>query len=200
VKKVLFIVPHLSTGGLPQYTLSLIKKIMNDVDVYCIEYSMIADIFVVQRKQIVNLLGDKFYSLRKEKEELDKIIKKINPDIVHLQEMPEFFMDRTVANKLYSIDRNYTIIETSHDSSFDYTRKLYFPDHLALISEYQIQNFSKLNIPITILEADIEYKERQNREEGLVKLGLDPNIKHVLNVGLFTPRKNQAEIFEYAKR
>lgn len=200
MKKVLFIVPHLSTGGLPQYTLSLIKKIKDEVDVYCIEYSMIADIFVVQRKQIVNLLGNKFYSLKNEKTELNKIIKEINPDIVHLQEMPEFFMDRFVANKLYSIEREYKIIETSHDSSFDYTKKLYFPDYFALISEYQRQNFSKLNIPITILEADIEYKEKQNREEGLKKLGLDPNLKHVLNVGLFTSRKNQAEIFDYAKK
>jgi FkbM family methyltransferase len=200
VKKVLFIVPHLSTGGLPQYTLSLIKKIMNDIDVYCIEYSMIADIFVVQRKKIVNLLGDKFYSLKRDKEELIDIVKKINPDIIHLQEMPEFFMDLTIVKELYSIDRTYTLIETSHDSSFDHSRKIHFPDHLALISEYQRQNFSKLNIPITIMEYDIEYKEKQNREEGLVKLGLDPKIKHVLNVGLFTPRKNQAEIFEYAKR
>lgn len=200
MKKVLFVVPHLSTGGLPQYTLSLIKKIKDEVDVYCIEYDMIADIFVVQRKQIVNLLGNKFYSLRNEKSELNKIIKEINPDIVHLQEMPEFFMEMGVARELYSIDRTYTIVETSHDSSFDHTKKLYFPDYFALISEYQRQNFSKLNIPITILEADIEYKQKQNREEGLKKLGLDPNIKHVLNVGLFTSRKNQSEIFDYARK
>jgi len=200
VKKVLFVVPHLSTGGLPQYTLSLIKKIKDEVDVYCIEYDMIADVFVVQRKQIVNILGNKFYSLRSEKTELNKIIKEINPDIVHLQEMPEFFMEMGVARELYSIDRTYTIVETSHDSSFDHTKKLYFPDYFALISEYQRQNFSKLNIPITILEADIEYKERQNRKEGLEKLGLDPNLKHVLNVGLFTSRKNQSEIFDYARK
>lgn len=199
MKKVLFVVPHLSTGGMPQYTLSLIKKIKNEVDVYCIEYSMIADIFVVQRKQIVNLLGDKFYSLKSDKEKLNEIIREINPDIVHLQEIPELFMDKSVANNLYHPDRNYILIETSHDSSFDSSKKLYFPDHFALISEYQQKEFSKLNLPITILESDIEYKDRQNREEGLKKLGLDPNLKHILNVGLFTPRKNQAEIFDYAK-
>jgi FkbM family methyltransferase len=33
----------------------------------------------------------------------------------------------------------------------------------------------------------------------LNKLGLDPNKKHVINVGLFTPRKNQAEVIEYAR-
>lgn len=200
MKKVLFVVPHLSTGGLPQFTLSLIKKIQEDVMVYCVEYAMIADVFVVQRKQIESLLGDRFYSLRENKDRLNDIIKEINPDIVHLQEIPELFMDKSVANNLYSIERSYTIIETSHDSSYDVSNKMFFPDHFSLISEYQRKEFSKLKIPITIIEADIEYKERKNREEGLKELGLDPNVKHVLNVGLFTPRKNQEEIFNYAKK
>lgn len=200
MKKVLFVVPHLSTGGLPQYTLSLIKKIKDEVDVYCIEYSKIADIFVVQRKQIEKLLGDKFYSLQFDKKELLEIVKKINPDIIHLQEMPELFMANEISFELYSPERPYTIVETSHDSSFSHKSKSFFPDYFALISEYQRKEFSKLNIPITIVESDIEYKERQNREDGLLKLGLDPNVKHVLNVGLFTSRKNQAEIFEYAKK
>jgi FkbM family methyltransferase len=30
-------------------------------------------------------------------------------------------------------------------------------------------------------------------------LGLDPNKKHIIHIGLFTPRKNQAEFFEYAR-
>lgn len=191
--------PHLSTGGLPQYTLSLIKKIKDEVDVYCIEYDMIADVFVVQRKQIVNLLGDKFHSLRGNGESLIPLVKRIEPDIIHLQEIPEMFMEKSVANELYDTNRNYVIIETSHDSSFRCSNKFYFPDKFALISEWQRREFSKLNIPITIIESDIEYKERQNREDGLKKLGLDPNLKHILNVGLFTPRKNQAEIFEYAR-
>ena len=200
MKKVLFIVPHLSTGGLPQYTLSLIKKIMNDVDVYCIEYAMIAPAFIIQRNQIIELLGEKFYCLNDDKQSLNDLIQKIQPDIVHLQEMPEFFMSNEVADILYSTDRCYKIVETSHDSSFNSSNKRFFPDYFALISEYQRKEFSKLNIPITLVEYDIEYKERANREETLKKLGLDPNVKHILNVGLFTPRKNQAEIFEYAKK
>ena len=172
---------------------------MNDVDVYCIEYRMIADIFVVQRKQIVNLLGDKFYSLKDGSIELQPIIDEIKPDVIHLQEIPELFMVYDDCLNLYNSDRNYAIIETSHDSSFKSSQKTFFPDKFALISEYQRQEFSKLKIPISIIESDIEYKERQNREEGLIRLGLDPSIKHVLNVGLFTPRKNQSEIFDYAK-
>jgi len=200
VKKVLFVVPHLSTGGLPQYTLSLIKKIKDKVDVYCIEYSMLSPTFIVQRNQIIELLGDKFYCLEENKQYLNDLIHKINPDIIHLQEMPEFFMANEVADILYSVDRTYKIVETSHDSSFNSSSKRFFPDYFALISEYQRKEFSKLNIPITLVEYDIEYKNRANREEILKKLGLDPNIKHILNVGLFTPRKNQAEIFEYAKK
>ena len=200
MKKVLFLVPHLSTGGLPQYTLSLIKKIINDVDVYCVEYSMISPTFVVQRNQIEKLLGNKFYTLGSDKKELMNIIKDINPDIVHLQELPEYFIENSVANLLYSIDRKYSIVETSHDSSFSSTSKKFFPDHFALISEYQRSEFLKLSIPITLVESDIEYKERPDRKTALEELGLDSNIKHILNVGLFTSRKNQAEIFEYAKQ
>lgn len=200
MKKVLFIVPHLSTGGLPQYTLSLIKKIINDVDVYCVEYSMISPAFIVQRSQIQKILGDKFYSLESDKLKLIDIIDSVNPDIVHLQELPEYFIQNNVANILYSVERKYCIVETSHDSSFNSTSKRFFPDYFALISEYQREEFLKLNIPITLVESDIEYKERPDRKTALEKLGLDPNIKHILNVGLFTPRKNQAEIFDYARR
>lgn len=200
MKKVLFVVPHLSTGGLPQYTLSLIQKIKDEVDVYCIEYSMVSWDFVVQRNKIIDILGNKFFSINSNKNEFFDSFNNINPDIVHLQEVPEYFMSAEIADELYKKNRKYTIVETSHDSSFNINSKKYLPDHFALISEYQRNNFKGLGIPIDLIEADIEYKERQNREEGLKKLGLDPNLKHVLNVGLFTSRKNQAEIFDYARK
>jgi FkbM family methyltransferase len=199
MKKVLFLVPHLSTGGMPQYTYDLMRKIKNDVVVYCVEYSMVSPHFVVQRNKIINLLGDNFFCLGENKEELFKLIEDISPDIIHLQEVPEYFLDGEIATKLYSPNRNYLIVETSHDSSFPASSKRFNPDHFALISQYQKNEFSKLGIPISFIEADIEYKERQDRETGLKKLGLDPSLKHVLNVGLFTPRKNQAEAIEYAR-
>lgn len=199
MKKVLFIVPHLSTGGMPQYTYNLISKIINDVDVYCIEYTFLAWNYVVQRNKIKSLLGDKFYAEFDSKSKILEIINDINPDIIHFQELPEYFMDDEISRKIYKKDRSYTIVETSHDSSFNVESKRFYPDHFALISNYQKQNFLKLDIPISIVESDIEYKPRKDRETGLKELGLDPDIKHVLNVGLFTSRKNQKEIFEYAK-
>ena len=198
MKKVLFIVPHLSTGGMPQYTYNLMSKIINDVDVYCIEYTLLAWNYVVQRNRIKNLLGDKFYAEFDDKKEIINQINQINPDIIHFQELPEYFMDDSITSEIYKKNRSYVIIETSHDSSFNTDSKRFYPDQFALISNYQKQNFLKLGIPISIVESDIEYKVRQDREEGLKKLGLDPSLKHVLNVGLFTSRKNQKEIFEYA--
>ena len=198
MKKVLFIVPHLSTGGMPQYTYNLMSKIINDVDVYCIEYTLLAWNYVVQRNRIKNLLGDKFYAEFDDKKEIINQINQINPDIIHFQELPEYFMDDGITSEIYKKNRSYVIIETSHDSSFNTDSKRFYPDQFALISNYQKQNFLKLGIPISIVESDIEYKVRQDREEGLKKLGLDPSLKHILNVGLFTSRKNQKEIFEYA--
>lgn len=200
MKTVLLLVPHLSTGGMPQYTYDLMRKIKNDVKVYCVEYNCISTDFVVQRNRVIDLLGENFFSLGQDKSELFKILNKVKPDIVHLQEMPEFFLDYQISSKLYSQKRNYLIVETSHDSSFSYQNKSFYPDHFALISKYQKNEFSKLGIPIDFIEADIEYKERQDRTSGLLKLGLDPNLKHVVNVGLFTSRKNQAEAIEYARK
>ena len=199
MKKVLFLVPHLSTGGMPQYTFDLMRKIKDDVRVYCVEYSCISRDFVVQRNRVTELLGKNFFSLGEDKTELFEILNRINPDIVHLQEMPEFFLDHEISSRLYSQKRNYLIVETSHDSSFLHQNKLFYPDHFALISQYQKNEFSKLGIPIDFIEADIEYKQRQDRTKGLLNLGLDPNLKHVVNVGLFTSRKNQAEAIEYAR-
>ena len=56
------------------------------------------------------------------------------------------------------------------------------------------------DIPKEVIEYPIEYKDRPNREEALTSLGHDPNYKHILMVGLFTPGKNQKEIFDVAEK
>jgi len=200
MKKVLHITPHLSTGGLPQFLLSLLRSTKDLSENYCVEYACHSHDFVVQRNQVIDLMQDRFHALPEDKFHLLQLIKDIKPDVIHFQEFPEYFMDSNLTKEIYDVDREYVIIETSHDSSFSHKNKVWFPDRLALISQFQINEFEPLGIPITLLEADIIYKDRPNRREGLAKLGLDPQKIHILNVGLWTSRKNQKEVLFYAKK
>lgn len=198
---ILFIAPHLSTGGMPQYLYKQIEAINNFANVYCIEWENITGgKLVVQRNRVAQLLGSRLITLHSDKQELLQHIQRIKPDVIHLQEIPELFMSVEVADQLYSPQRSYVIIETSHDSSYNTNNKAYLPDKFLMVSKYQMQQYERLGIPCDIVEYPIEYKVRtKTREQALSNLGLDPNLKHVINVGLFTPRKNQAEILEYAR-
>ena len=199
--KILFITPHLSTGGGPQYLLKKIVELNNDHDVYCVEYDDITGgVFVVQRNRLKEVLGTKLITLGDTKHQLINEINKINPDIIHFEELPEYFCDVNVAEKIYVANRKYKIIETSHDSSFDINTKQFFPDRFAFVSMYQKKMFAPLKIESDVVEYPIEYKTKSNRVSSLKSLGLDPNLTHFVNVGLFTPRKNQSEIVEYARR
>lgn len=200
--RIFFIAPHLSTGGMPQYLFKQIEALYKEHEVYCIEWDDVTGgQLVIQRNRIKNLLDKRLITLDKDRYHLFKLIEEYKPDIFHLQEIPEMFMPTNIADKFYSVDRKYKIIETSHDSSFDITKKCYFPDKFMMVSQYQVNTFKPLNIPIELVEYPIEYKKRTHtREELLDKLYLDPNKKHVINIGLFTPRKNQAEVIEYAKQ
>lgn len=198
----MYIAPHLSTGGMPQYLFKQIESVINDFDVYCIEWDNVTGgVLVVQRNKIQQILGDRLITLGEPKQNLFTILNRIKPDVVHLQEIPELFMGTDIADTLYSATRTYTIIETSHDSSYDVNNKRYFPDKFLMVSNYQVQMYKTLGVPIDIVEYPIEQKVRtKTREQALRNLGLDPNLKHVINVGLFTPRKNQAEVIEYARQ
>lgn len=200
-KALVYIAPHLSTGGMPQYLFKQIESVINDFDVYCIEWDNVTGgVLVVQRNKVVNLLGDRLITLGENKDELFTVLDRIKPDVVHLQEIPELFMSYGVAQRLYDKNRGYVLIETSHDSGYDVQNKAFLPDKFLMVSRYQIDQYKALDIPIDLVEYPIEPKVRtKTREQALRDLGLDPNLKHVINVGLFTPRKNQAEIIEYAR-
>lgn len=200
MKKVLFVLPHLSTGGMPQYVLNLFNKIKNDVDLYCVEYKTLSDIYVIQKNKIIDMLGDRFFSIDEDGEKLLSIIEKVNPNIIHFQEIPEYFIPHEISKKIYNSNRTYRIIETCHNSIFNASSKLFYPNAFAIINRHQIKQFEDMKLPMTIIESDIEYYEKVDRNSTLERLGLNPNLKHILNVGLFTENKNQSEIFDYAKK
>jgi len=198
-KKILIITPHLSTGGAPQVTLNKIQLLNELYEIKCVEYAFVAWTFVVQRNKIINLLGDNFHSLGENKLELIDLINDFNPDVISMEEFPEFFMDDVVTKQLYRDDRNYTILETTHDSSFPVNAKRYFPDKFIFVSAFNAFRYSIYDIPYEIVEYPVDYKIKDQKKYQK-ELNFDPTYKHVINVGLFTRRKNQSYIFDIAKK
>ena len=203
--KIVQILPHVSSGGMPQVAYVTAKKLQEDGhDVYVIVWEDIAPIYRVQRDLIEKLLPSDHLIMLYDPDrdtQLLKHIEKINPDIIHLQEFPELWMPEGVARAIYGEkNRKYKIIETSHDSGFKPENKRFKPDGFAFISEFHPKQYKNFGVPYRIVEYPTEYKDRPDRTTALRELNLDPEKKHVLNVGLFTPRKNQAEIFEIARK
>lgn len=193
------ITPHLSTGGAPQFTLNKIKLLNDSTDIYCVEYSFLSSDFVVQRNQIIDILEPKsrFYSLNDNKFELFRILEHIKPDIIFMEEFPENFMSNDITKILYSVNRDYKIIETTHSSIK--VEKIWLPDKFIFVSEYSKNMYSDLNINYEIIEYPIDIKTDKKVSNNF-DVYFDPNYKHVLNVGLFTRGKNQGYIFDLAKK
>jgi len=200
MKNLLIITPHLSTGGCPQVVANKIELLKNDYNILCVEYHCVAWSFVVQKNRIIDSIGkEKLIILGENKFDLLNIIKEFKPDIISFEEIPEFFMDDNLTKEIYSSAREYSIFESTHDSSFPVKEKRWFPDKFIFVSAFSAFRYSMFDIPYEIVEYPVDYKS-QNKVEMLNKLQLDPEYKHVLNVGLFTPRKNQSYIFDMAKR
>lgn len=202
MKKLLYIAPHLSTGGLPQYLTKKVELLNEEYEIHLVEWTDVTGgRLVVTKNKIKALLPEaRFYTLGEDKSEILNLIDSLQPEIIHMEEIPELAgFPRDIMEKIYRTDRPYKIVETSHDSSFNTNDKQFFPDMFMFVSQWQIDQYKDIDIPKILVEYPIEYIPRPDRTEALQKLGLDPNKKHVLHIGLFTPRKNQAEFFEYAQ-
>ena len=202
---------HLSTGGSPQWLLELIKESMLQNEVFVVEFSSYSSHYTVQRDKIFNLVGKKnFTSLGyynsedydQEKGRLLDIIEDFNPDIIHFNEVPENFeykgFNSQLMQEIYKKERSYKILETCHDNSFDFSSKSVWPDAFVAVSEFQKNKLEAIGKTCYLWDYEIQNKERPNREETLISLGLDPNRKHILNVGLFHANKNQKYIYDLA--
>lgn len=200
MKKLLVITPHLSTGGAPQVTANKIELLKDEFIIKVVEHSFAAWDYVVQRNKIIQLVGNHgFISLGENKtKELEQVIRMFDPDVISMEEFPEFFMEEDMANMVYNPNRRYTIIETTHDSSFNVKFKRYLPDRFVFVSAYSSFQYIDLPVPMEVIEYPVDHKTRDKRAM-MEKFGLNPNFKHVVTVGLFTPRKNQAYAFELAK-
>jgi hypothetical protein len=197
MEKLLIITPHLSTGGAPQFTLNKIELLKDSYDIYCVEYSFLSPHYVVQRNKISKILGDKFIPLYDDKEKLINIINDISPTIISLEEIAETFIMHNIMEFIYDEKRSYKILESTHSSNDFSNIKQFLPDKFIFVSEWSRRMYSHLGVESDVIEYPIEHKIR-NKAEMQKKLGLDTSKKHIVNVGLFTPGKNQKYAFEIA--
>jgi autotransporter strand-loop-strand O-heptosyltransferase len=224
--RLLYLTPHLSTGGMPQFVLKRIKelqKFKDKIEIFLVEFSKFSDTYVVQRNEIIDLLGDgHFFSLgdtkdTERKSHLIDIIKNNHIHIVHSEEMLEGFesfnkIPLTVLNELYSNDRTWKIIETCHNIWFNpQTHKKFSPDAYCFVTPYHLKDTFSKEKPMKFLSLyPIEDKVTEILEENEIygnfnqvpliekikvrnELGLDMFKTHGLNVGLWTSGKNQGE-------
>jgi len=197
-KKLLYICPHLSTGGQPQYTFKQVEHFINDFEIEVVEINNSGgDAFVVQKNRIKSLAI--LHTLGDDKSEILQIIEKFQPDIIHFQEIPQFDLSTDILDKIFTKDRNYFIVSTTHGSFTNPSDIVYHPDRYILVSEWSRRRFEETGVETMLWEYPIE-DLKPNRNQAKEILKLDSDWKHVLMVGLFSPGKNQAEIFSVARQ
>jgi len=179
--KLLYLTPHLSTGGMPQFVLKRIQKLQtykDQIEIFLVEYSQFSNTYVVQRDKIIDLLGEgHFFSLgdttdTKRKYELIDIIKNNNIDIVHSEEMLEGFesfnkIPLPLLNQLYSNDRTWKMVETCHNVWFNpQTHKKFNPEAYCFVTPYHLKETFLNETPIKFLSLyPIENKVTKILEE-----------------------------------
>jgi hypothetical protein len=197
-KKLLYVCPHLSTGGQPQYTYKQVKHFINDFEIEVVEINNSGgDAFVVQKNRIKSLVP--IHTLGSDKSKILDVITQFNPDIIHFQEIPEYDLPIGIVETIFDKNRKYFIIASTHGSYTNPSEIIYHPDKYVLVSEWSRQRFEGLGVETAIWEYPIE-NYTFDKESAQKELLLDPTWKHVLNVGLFSPGKNQAEIFQIARQ
>jgi hypothetical protein len=197
-KKLLYIAPHLSTGGQPQYLYKQVKEFIKDFEIEVVEINNSGgNAFVVQKNRIKSLV--KVHTLGENKSEIIDIINLFKPDIIHFQEIPQFDLSTSILDRIFSDKRKYFIVVSTHGSFTNPEDIVYHPDRYILVSEWSRQKFIDTGVETDIWEYPIE-EYTFNKKEAQKELGLESDWKHILNVGLFAPGKNQGEIFAIARQ
>lgn len=200
-KKILYICPHLSTGGQPQYTFAQVNEFINEgYNVSVIEYNNLGgNDYVVQKNKIKSICN--LITLDYDKNQIIEHINTFNPDFIHFQEIPQTFISEDILNWIFRKERKYVILATTHSSLSNPRSIKYHPDKYVLVNQWSKDIFETTKIPCDVWEYPI-YKQEVNEELKKYyknKLDFDVTKKHILNVGLFTEGKNQKQIIEIAK-
>ena len=195
-KKLLYIAPHLSTGGQPQYLYKQVKHFIKDFDIQVVEINNSGgNAFVVQKNRIKSLV--EVHTLGDDKSQILNVINQFKPDIIHFQEIPQFDLAPFILDQIFTKDRNYFIVASTHGSFTNPSEINYHPDRYILVSEWSRQRFEHTGVETQLWEYPIE-EYKFDKEAAQKELGFESDWKHILNVGLFAPGKNQGEIFALA--
>ena len=210
--KLLFLAPHLSTGGMPGFLLKMIEVLEEyhpEFEMYVIEYSNYGDAFSAQKNKIKKIISkNNFWTLGENKFELMDILDRVKPDVIHVQEMIEGFdsfnkMPAELISQVYRNDRPWRIVETCHNVWFEPENKVFDPEAYAFCTPYHKEKTFKdvpsygevIQFPIQNLKVS-----QDEKLEARKKLGFDNDKIHVINVGLWTSGKNQKEGVEIARK
>jgi autotransporter strand-loop-strand O-heptosyltransferase len=209
--KVLFLAPHLSTGGMPGFLLKRIESLIehkDEIEIFVVEYLNLSDIYVVQKNRIKELIdSDHYFTLQENKFELIDIIRQNKIDVVHIDDLVETLdiyngVPAKLMNQLYSNDRTWKIIETCHNVSFNSSNKIFHPEAYAFCTPWHPKfQFTSMPSYNEVIEFPIENRivSDEDKKQSQIQLGLNPEKLHVVNVGLWTPGKNQGEGVEIAR-
>ena len=189
----------MSTGGCPQVVAKKVELLKDFYNVVVVEWECVAWLFVVQRNRVINMIGNNFITLSENQEyDLFNVIEDHKPDYIMIEEFSETFIPMNIVKRLYSKDRQYKIFETTHCSYSDPNWKKFFPDKFIFVSPHSLDIFKDLGVLMDLIEYPIDIKT-SNKELAQEQLMLDPEWKHIINIGLFTSGKNQGYAFEIAR-
>jgi autotransporter strand-loop-strand O-heptosyltransferase len=202
--RIILLENHLSTGGAPMFALKRIQSLLahTNVEVYCIELNFHGADFVVQRNQIIDILGDRFYEAGEDKMRVMDIINEVKPDIVHIEDVAER-LPRELATALYNNSREYRIVETPHDVIFNPDAdKLFHPDLYAFCTPFHENVYAGMDSKYFTIQYPIEEKKvtAEMKLEAKKKVGFSLDRKTALHIGLWTPQKNQKETIAIARK
>jgi autotransporter strand-loop-strand O-heptosyltransferase len=203
--KIVLLCPSLSTGGMPQFALKRIQEILKhteNVEMYCIELNFHGADFVVQRNQVIKILGDRFYEAGLNKMRVMDIINEIKPDVVHIEDVAER-LPKELATALYRNDRQFYIVETPHDNIFNPdAEKIYHPDLYAFCTPFHENLYGDMDSLYFTIQYPIEEKKvtKEMKIKAKKEVGFALDRKTVLQVGLWTPQKNQKETIAIARK
>ena len=199
---------------MPAFLLKRIEALLGytDTEVFVVEWKNYSNTYTVQRNKIQNLLGNNFIpywgEIEKQKNIIDFCYQK-QIDIIHIEEIPEGFdshnpFDIKLQKELYDKKHPWKIVETCHNIYFkpDIEKKIE-PNGYAFVTPHHLNNTFKNRwakkslIPFPI---DSTIQHLSSREEVLNENGwLTKGEFHILNIGLWTPGKNQGYAIKLAK-